>query len=118
MTTGYRWGAEWIAANPGRFLKLALRKQMLLLGGDTEFAAPLGFKAFANAWWWLLWLLILLTLLTWSRPEPLPPGALLLLLTILYVWLVYSVFESGVRQHVPLAGVLAVVAALGAAGGD
>ncbi len=114
MTTGYRWGAEWTAANPGRFLKLALRKQVLLLGGDTEFAAPPGFKAFANAWWWLLWLLILLTLITWSRPEPLPPGALLLLLTILYVWLVYSVFESGVRQHVPLAGVLAVVAALGA----
>jgi 4-amino-4-deoxy-L-arabinose transferase-like glycosyltransferase len=113
MTTGYRWGAEWIAANPGRFLKLALRKQVLLLGGDTGWTSP-GLKALANTWWWLLWLLILLTLLTWSRPEPLPPGALLLLLTILYVWLVYSVFESGMRQHVPLAGVLAVVAALGA----
>jgi hypothetical protein len=73
-----------------------------------------GLKALANAWWWLLWLLILLTLLTWSRPNPLPSGALLLLLTILYVWLVYSVFESGARQHVPLAGALAIVAALGA----
>jgi 4-amino-4-deoxy-L-arabinose transferase-like glycosyltransferase len=121
MTTGYRWGAEWITANPGRFLKLALRKQVLLLGTDAAGMSLEGrpltvLKAIANAWWWVLWLLILLTIVTWNRPEPLPSGALLLFLTILSVWLVYSVFESGAQQHVPLAGALAVVAALGARG--
>src|SRR6185369_8332940 len=121
MTNGYRWGLEWITANPGRFLKLAVRKQILLLGSDADGMSLDGrpltvLKGIANAWWWGIWLLILFALFSgvWRRPDPLPPGAMLLLLTILSVWLVYSVFESGAREHVPLAGVLAVVAALGA----
>jgi 4-amino-4-deoxy-L-arabinose transferase-like glycosyltransferase len=124
---GYRWGREWIRDHPGRFLALALHKQVLFLGGDAigiyeTLKRGLGLagtlymvlKGIANTWWWLLWLLILLTLATWRAPAALPPGALLLLLAVLYFWLLDSVFESGTRHHVPLAGVLAVLAVLGA----
>jgi 4-amino-4-deoxy-L-arabinose transferase-like glycosyltransferase len=124
---GYRWGREWIRANPGRFLALAVRKQVLFLGGDAiglyeTLKRGLGIegklyailKLLANAWWWGLWLLILLAVFTWRTPDALPPGVLLLLLAVLYFWLIDSIFESGSRHHVPLAGVVAVLAALGA----
>jgi 4-amino-4-deoxy-L-arabinose transferase-like glycosyltransferase len=124
---GYRWGREWIRAHPGRFLALALHKQVLFLGGDASgiyetLKRGLGregtlynvLKGVANAWWCLLWLLILLTLATWRTPPPLPSGAILLLLAVLYFCLLHSVLESGTRHHVPLAGVLAVLAALAA----
>jgi hypothetical protein len=35
----------------------------------------------------------------------------LFLLTILYFWAIDSVFESGARHHLPLVGLLAILAA-------
>jgi 4-amino-4-deoxy-L-arabinose transferase-like glycosyltransferase len=129
--TGYRWGREWIRDNPGRFLVLSGRKQVLFLGDDAvglyeTLKRGLGiekepyplFKLLTNAWWWCLWLPILLALYTWRSPEPPPAGALLLLLAVLYFWLIDSIFESGARHHVPLSGVLAVLAVIGARGAD
>lgn len=125
---GYRWGKEWIRENPDAFLALALRKQVLFLGDDAggvydtlrrglNRGGPLyaGLKLLATAWWWGLWLLILVTItVRWRIPAS--PGLLLLVLVFLYVWAMDSVFESGSRHHVPLAGAVAVLASLPLAG--
>lgn len=118
---GYQWGKEWIRENPGDFLRLAVRKQILFLGddgvglyeikrsesiGDAVYAAA---KLAVNACWWGIWALVLLALLAhpeWTRR----PEILLILLAILYFWALHSVFESGGRHHVPLAALLAMLA--------
>jgi 4-amino-4-deoxy-L-arabinose transferase-like glycosyltransferase len=122
---GYRWGKEWVRDNPGDFLALSLRKQILYLGDDAGgiydtlkrglgMGGPLyaGLKLLASAWWWGLWLLILLGMPRLWRQETVSPGLLLLLLAFLYFWAIDSVFESGSRHHVPLAGAVAVLASL------
>ena len=125
---GYQWGKEWIRENPGAFLKLAVRKQILFLGDDAMgiydglkrglgIDGPLyaGVKLVANAYWWGVWALILLALLVrpgWTRH----PLALLFALVVLYFWGIDSVFESGARHHLPLVGILAVMAGWGAGG--
>jgi 4-amino-4-deoxy-L-arabinose transferase-like glycosyltransferase len=126
---GYRWGLEWIRNHPKSFLALAVRKQVLFLGDDgvgvyETLKRGLGMegplytvlKVIASGWWWGLWLAILLAVSAW-RPAPgaRSSGVLLLLLAVLYFWLIDSIFESGARHHVPLAGVVAVLAALTAA---
>lgn len=122
---GYRWGKEWIRDNPGRFLLLSLKKQVLFLGDDAvsiyeTLKRGLGqhgplytlAKLAANAYWWGIWALVLAaflarrTLDATRRPE-----TLLFLLTILYFWAIDSVFESGARHHLPLVGLLAILAA-------
>ena len=126
--TGDRWGKEWIRENPGRFLALAVRKQILFLGDDAvgvyetlkrglgrDGALYAGLKLLASGWWWALWLLILLGLSGWWRTQvTLPAGLLLLLLSFLCIWTSDSVFESGSRHHVPLVGAVAVLAGLSA----
>lgn len=126
---GYQWGKEWILENPGPFLQLALRKQILFLGDDAmgiydglkrglKMNGPIyaGAKLVANAYWWGIWALVLLALLVrpgWTRH----PLALLFALVALYFWGIDSVFESGARHHMPLVGLLAVMAGWGAGGG-
>jgi hypothetical protein len=103
-------------------LALSLRQQVLFLGDDASGFETLKsglhlegrlytvLKLVANAWWWLLWLPVLLALYSWRSPEAAPAdGVVLLLLAVLYFWLMASIFESGARQHVPLAGVVAVM---------
>lgn len=126
---GYRWGMEWIRENPGDFLALSLRKQILFLGDDAvgvyetlkralrEDGAFYAFlKLAASAWWWGLWLLIFLGVLGFfvgrRTPGSAPPGLLLLLLAFLVLWAIDSVFESGSRHHVPMVGAIAVLASL------
>lgn len=127
---GYRWGKEWIRENPGDFLRLALKKQILFLGDDSMgaydtlkrgrgeggalYAAA---KLLSNAWWWGIWALTLAVLLAqgktlWHRRA----DVVLILLTVLYFWAIDSVFESGSRHHLPLLGLLAVLAAAGGTG--
>jgi hypothetical protein len=125
---GYRWGRQWIRENPGDFLLLAVEKQVLFLGDDAtglyeiKRGGGIGGALYAlaklanNAWWWGIWVLILVvflapgTLRRHRRAE-----VLLFLLTVLYFWAIDSVFESGARHHLPLVGVLAILAAAGAA---
>ncbi|HEX7184287.1 MAG TPA: glycosyltransferase family 39 protein [Thermoanaerobaculia bacterium] len=123
--TGYRWGLEWIRENPGDFLALSVRKQILFLGDDAVGvyetlkrglgmggALYAGLKLLACGWWWAVWLLILLGLAGRRTRGTVPAGLLLLLFAFLYVWAIDSVFESGSRHHVPLAGAIAVLASL------
>jgi 4-amino-4-deoxy-L-arabinose transferase-like glycosyltransferase len=126
---GFRWGKEWIRENPGDFFELALRKQILFLGDDASGvyeslkrglgmggALYAGLKLLATAWWWGLWLLILLGIVDrpdrLRTPEAVSRGLLLLIFVFLYFWAIDSVFESGSRHHMPLAGAVAVLASL------
>jgi 4-amino-4-deoxy-L-arabinose transferase-like glycosyltransferase len=122
---GYQWGKEWIRANPDKFLLLAVRKQVLFLGDDAtglyeiKRGGHIGggvyalLKLLTNAWWWGIWALALVAFLVrrfsalWQRRA----DVVLFLLTILYFWAIDSVFESGARHHLPLVGILAVLAA-------
>lgn len=128
---GYRWGLEWIRHHPKSFLALAVHKQVLFLGDDgvgvyetlkrglgMEGEGPLYtvLRVITNGWWWGLWLAILLAVGAWRpAPDARSSGVVLLLLAVLYFWFIDSIFESGARHHIPLAGVVAVLAALTAA---
>jgi 4-amino-4-deoxy-L-arabinose transferase-like glycosyltransferase len=123
---GLQWGMEWIRAHPGAFLKLTVRKQLLFLGDDgagvyetMKRGLKIGgaryflLKALSNGYWLLLWLLILCGLLRrWSERLLEVETASWLMLVVCYFYAIDSVFESGARHHVPLVGVIAVLAAL------
>jgi 4-amino-4-deoxy-L-arabinose transferase-like glycosyltransferase len=122
---GYQWGKQWVRENPGGFLRLALKKQVLFLGDDAvgvyeTLKRGLGIggglyaliKLGSNAWWWGIWALVLAAFFihaptSWHRR----PEVVLFLLTILYFWTIDSIFESGARHHLPLVGLLAILAA-------
>jgi 4-amino-4-deoxy-L-arabinose transferase-like glycosyltransferase len=122
---GYQWGKEWVRANPGKFALLALKKQVLFLGDDAvavyeTLKRGLGLpgplyavaKLAASAYWWGIWALVLATFfLRAATPWPRRAEVVLFLLTILYFWAIDSVFESGARHHMPLVGLLAILAA-------
>ena len=118
---GYQWGKEWIRDHPGQFLRLALRKQVLFLGDDAgnvyeTLKRGLGMggafyalaKLAANAWWWGVWVLVLAAFLVrrWHQRQE----VVLFLLVILYFWAIDSIFESGSRHHLPIVGLLAILA--------
>lgn len=123
---GYQWGKEWIRENPGDFLRLALKKQVLFLGDDSmgaydtlkrgrgeSGALYAAMKLLSNAYWWGIWALILAVFL--ARSSTLwrhRADVALILLTILYFWAIDSVFESGSRHHLPILGLLAILAAV------
>jgi 4-amino-4-deoxy-L-arabinose transferase-like glycosyltransferase len=122
---GYQWGKEWIREHPDRFLELSLDKQVLFLGDDAvgvfeTLKRGLGIggglyalaKLGTNAYWWGIWALVLAAFLVragtpWARRAEVT----LFLLVILYFWTIDSIFESGARHHLPLVGLLAILAA-------
>jgi 4-amino-4-deoxy-L-arabinose transferase-like glycosyltransferase len=130
---GYQWAKEWIRANPDQFLLLSLKKQVFFLGDDAvgfyetlKRGLGIGGKLYilaklgSNAYWIGIWALVLTAfLLRWPTDWHRRPEVMLFLLTILYFWAIDSVFESGARHHMPLAGLLAILAAsLAAEGGS
>ena len=121
---GYQWGKEWIRQNPDKFLLLILKKQIFFLGDDSIGLYESkrggriggGFYALAklvtNAWWWGICALMLAACLV-HRTTPWHRRAevVLFLLTVLYFWAIDSIFVSGGRHHMPLAAVVAILAA-------
>ena len=123
---GYRLGFEWIRNNPGKFLTLVGRKQLLFLGDDSsgayetlrrgrESVSPsyaLG-KFLAQLFWFALWTLIVAGLrLAWRSDAGRESRYLLLMLTVLYLFTVHSIFESGGRYHTPVNAIFALLVAL------
>jgi 4-amino-4-deoxy-L-arabinose transferase-like glycosyltransferase len=120
---GYDWGLQWIKENPVAFLKLAVKKQGILLGEDETGvywslgrghgftgAAYKALAALSNIWWSAIWILSIIGLVRarhffWNDQR----GALLLLMVLFFV-AVHSVFESQPRYHLPFLGLLSVVA--------
>jgi len=123
--TGSAWAKEWIVGNPVAFLKLALRKQGLLLGEDTfgayyalqrvhdiEGGRYLTVAAATNLWWFLFWCLVAAGTLRGRHLLRSSPFGTALLLMILMQVTVHSVYESQSRHHTPFMPLLAVLAAM------
>jgi len=119
-------GAKWIIDNPKNFIGLAVRKQIMFLGddstgvfwtlkrglgiGDIRYAA---LKGWANLFWLGLSILLLVSFISqWKSPLSESPEILVLILSVFYFLSLHSVFESGSRHHVALAGCLTILAAL------
>jgi 4-amino-4-deoxy-L-arabinose transferase-like glycosyltransferase len=117
-----REALDWIAANPGRFLTLAVRKQALFWGDDAKGAyesmkrpgterdrSYAIAKAVSNAFWVLvLGALAVASLVLWRTPATaawLTPIVLL----IAYFQSFQVVFESDGRFHTPLMPLFVVV---------
>jgi hypothetical protein len=120
---GYQLGIQWIRDNPSDFLLLALRKQLLEMGDDSDSAywvfnrgngwsglPYLAVKGISSGYWLLLLLGLLAGLYGARRHESLmSPHVLFFALSLLYFHAIDSVFQSGSRHHVPVAGYLAVL---------
>jgi 4-amino-4-deoxy-L-arabinose transferase-like glycosyltransferase len=121
---GFRLGKEWIRAHPGRFLALAVRKQVLFLGDDAQGAFEtlkrglgiggiryFAWKGISNLYWWFLWILVfILLVIHWDRELSRNPLLATVMVGILYLYSIHSVFESGAKYHEPLMGLFAVLA--------
>ena len=122
---GYAWGIEWIKENPLGFLRLAVRKQAILLGTDETgvyWALKRGYNEggllyevfwlISNTWWLGVWFLAVLGAI---RERDFfggtSIGGFLLSLILIFV-AIHSVYQSQARFHMPFVGVLAVVSAL------
>ena len=123
---GFQLGQRWVMENPVDFFLLSLRKQILFLGDDSSgvyqalrrrlssslvlYAVP---KASCNAFWLAMWLAIGLgSYALIKNGTPIPFDATLLVLSVAYLYGLHSVFESTGKYHVPLTGVLAVLAGI------
>ena len=119
-----RRAAEWIRENPGRAAFLALRRQQLFLGDDSDGAFSalkrgLGIsgpgyaaaKLVALGYWLALLAALLFFLLrAWrGRRGVLPRAGLLPLMLFAGLFVLHSVVESGARHHVALSGGLAAL---------
>lgn len=121
---GFRLGKEWIRAHPGKFLALAVRKQILFLGDDAQGAFEtlkrglgiggiryFAWKGISNLYWWFLWIVILISLAVhWNRALSRNAWLATVMVGILYLYSIHSVFESGAKYHEPLMGLFAVLA--------
>jgi 4-amino-4-deoxy-L-arabinose transferase-like glycosyltransferase len=121
---GFHLGVQWVLSHPGRFVALAIRKEVLFLGDDgqgafetlkrglgIEGASYLFWKGVSNASWWLLWITILAMLFEkWNSPVAQNPLLVATMLAFLYLLAIHSVFESGAKYHEPLIGFLSVLA--------
>jgi len=121
---GFEWGKEWIKQHPIDFIKLSIKKMGLLLGEDTSGIywtlerghqqTGIGYKillAFSDFWWITVWILVICgTIRSWHYLTGHASGGLLLWMILFFV-VVHSVFESHSRYHMPMIGLLSVLAA-------
>jgi 4-amino-4-deoxy-L-arabinose transferase-like glycosyltransferase len=120
---GFALAREWILNNPLDFMRLALRKQLLFLGDDSDgvywtvrrgglsYAEGeyLFWKATSNAFWLGLWLVAFVfasELKGWHGHND---TWLLMLATFLYLLGLHSIFESQSKYHEPLMGPAAIL---------
>ena len=124
---GKRLAVEWIQNHPGDFVTLTAGR-ILLFPGDHSVGAYAAFrsapervprpvylamKAGTAATWLALWALVLAVVWTyWRARQPLPSGALLLLLPWLYLSGIHAFFESGSKYHLPALGLVLLLVVL------
>lgn len=135
---GFELGKKWIRENPGEFLKLAAKKLMHLFGDDSYGAAfgilrgggldheqalktspPERLWGYRIASWVSLafWVMVVawsagaIRANGWKAQFPSAERMLPLVYPLIYSAAVFSVFESGSRQHTAAQGLLLVLAA-------
>ena len=119
---GYKYGIEWIVANPSSFLRLSFWKQVLFLGDDSYGAYEtlrrnsnqttntyILLKGLSNLFWLGVWTMLLYCIVRISPPVFWTPGMLLCLMALFYLWGVHSVFESSSKYHLPVLPFLAIL---------
>lgn len=121
---GFEKGKAWIRENPGAFLRLAVKKQAIMLGEDGfgpyyGLARGLGVGgvpyeialAVCNLWWAGFWSLVVLGAVRARDSFCRTPAGVAAILMVFALVAVHSVFESQPRHHVPVFGHLALLAA-------
>ena len=135
---GFELGKRWIRENPDEFLKLALKKLTHFLGDDSygaffgilrgagldyekslKMSSPERLWSYRTAAWislafWVMvvaWSARALGTRGWINQFPSLEYLLPLIYPLLYSAAIFSVFESGSRQHTAAQGVLLVLAA-------
>jgi len=126
----FRRAIRWIGDNPGRFLVLAVRKQILFLGDDADGAywslkrgrgiGDLRYilaKGISNAYWVAV-LSLGAVALARLRGDPLTMMAptVVLMLPLLLQVVVFSITESGGRHHVATMAFIVILSCLAAEG--
>ena len=123
--TGFAWGIEWILSDPGGFLSLILKKQAMYSGKDTSMIYWAMERAYDDTgplyvllrlvtnWYWTAILILIAVAAIRARHWLFgnPVGGLMVV-TLLYVLSVHSVFESHSRHHLPLFGLMAILATM------
>ena len=122
--TGFAWGLEWIRDDPLGFLRLIIKKQAMYTGKDTSmiyWVMELGSKKpsphydllrLITNWYWAAILILIAVAAVRARRWLFDnPTAGLMVVTLLYPVAVHSVFESQTRHHLPLIGLMAMLAA-------
>jgi 4-amino-4-deoxy-L-arabinose transferase-like glycosyltransferase len=125
---GYKWGKEWIRDNPAAFVKLGVIKVARFIGDDVSGAAWTLYRGHgltgsgyalarivSNAWWVLIWILSLSGILKARRAIAGSELFGLMIWMSLFFVVAHSVFESQSRYHMPMLGLLAILAGMGLA---
>jgi hypothetical protein len=122
---GFQWAIEWIKGHPKEFSELALQKQTLFLGDDSNgvyetlrrglnldgisYALP---KLALQGWWWGVWVISCIGIFnTWRQQDQDFSAAAIFSLPLLYFWLLHSVFESSGKYHLPVTAFLPLLLA-------
>jgi hypothetical protein len=123
---GYEWGMEWIKDNPTGFVRYAATKFFRMAANASDqihwvvkqFHHREGslfqiLNIAAIAWWFCGWLLAMIGLRRHWKIFSRKPSATLLFLLIGFLFAVHTVFQAVGRYHMPVAGLLVLLAALG-----
>jgi len=114
---------DWIRTHPLKFLKLAVNKLRILMSDDNQgpydtlergigYTGPglLAAQLIANFWWLLLWGLVLTSLRYYSLWRD-DPDAYIMLALATIPSLLFLIFQSQSRYHVPMVPPLLFLAA-------
>lgn len=122
--TAYALGMEWIQQNPFNFLKLMIKKQLILLGEDTTgiyWTIEKGhdrkgwilslLKLVSNLWWISIWSLAVIGSI--RAQNFFINGSIVGLLpwTVIFLIIIHSIYESQPRYHMPFVAVLSIISA-------
>lgn len=123
-SAAYSAAIEWIKEEPGKFLCLCLKKQLIFLGDDStgfyntmkrgsiEYSRDEYYfaKAISNIFWLGLWILLMISnsRKSWRAMSILE---IFSRLGILYLWGLHSFFESASKYHIPASVFILVLVA-------
>lgn len=129
---GRKLAIQWIRENPINFFLLALQKQVLFLGDDAmgsystlrisnlqvSNTTYYVVKGISNLFWLLAWVCIAVGMLGLIKRNESAQSCLMfiLVLSFFYLFSLHSIFESASKYHMPLIGIFAILASIGAYG--
>lgn len=121
---GFKWGLRWIKENPLEFLELSA-KRFTRFSGKTSVYLNINVKEkcgcdgmyysvlsiLDSIWWLLVWSLVFFSVMKNKTIYRRGHWSVAIFLMIGFLFIVHSVFIAEARYHVPVAGLIVVVAA-------